>query len=208
MTVFKSLLEIAQQCDKFPYTIDPNSQDEIHHAIPFILGPYTIGNVLPSVVLALKEYNSANESDPPFVITNKSISFASWVNTPPLRTSVVKQLMDTWRENKTFEVLAGWRNELYPVYGDTSQADNIAFVMERASAALFGISTFGAHLNAYTKTKDGQILMWVARRSKTKQTWPGLLDNCVSLGHPINFILLLIAILVVGCWRYFIQLFS
>jgi hypothetical protein len=181
MAAFKSLLEVVQQCDKFPYTIDSTCQDEIHHAVPFILGPHTIGNILPHVVPALKEYNSKFESNSPFVITDNSVSFASWVDTFQLRTSVMKQLMDTWRELETFDVLAGWRNELYPVYGDVSQVDNVAFVMERTATPLFGISTFGVHLNAYTKTKDGQILMWVARRSKTKQTWPGLLDNCVSL---------------------------
>lgn len=181
MTAFKSLLGVVQQCDKFPYTIDSMSQNEIHRAVPFIFGPHTIGNILPHVMPALKEYNANIENKSPFVITDASASFASWVNTAELRTSVMKQLMDKWRELKTFDVLEGWRNELYPVYGDMNQVDNIAFVMERAATPLFGISTFGVHLNAYIKTEDGQILMWVARRSKTKQTWPGSLDNCVSL---------------------------
>lgn len=79
--------------------------------------------------------------------------------------------------------MTGWRNELYPVYGDLSRPDNVAFVMERAATPIFGISTFGCHLNAYIKGSDGTIKMWIARRSKTKQTWPGYLDNCVSAQH-------------------------
>ena len=76
--------------------------------------------------------------------------------------------------------LLGWRNEIFPVYGDASQKNNVAFVIERAGTPLFGISQFGAHLNCYVREADGSIKIWVARRSLTKQTWPGLLDNCVS----------------------------
>lgn len=180
MTAFTSLLQVVQNCDKYPYVIDPSSKDDIHHATPFILGPYKIGNVLPSVLPALIAYNN-KDCKKPFIISADAIEFGPWVNTPELRTEEMKKLMDTWRQEEAFKVLAGWRNELYPVYGDSKRSDNVAFVMERAATPLFGISTFGVHLNAYTKTEDGQILMWVARRSKTKQTWPGLLDNCVCI---------------------------
>ncbi|GAN03397.1 nudix hydrolase 20, chloroplastic-like [Mucor ambiguus] len=186
MTAFKSLLQVVQKCDKYPYVLDPTSKDEIHHAVPFILGPFKIGNVLPSVLPALNEYNKKEEKTP-FNITVDAIQFAAWVNTFELRTEVMKKLMDTWRQEEAFKVLGGWRNELYPVYGDSERSDNVAFVMERAATPLFGISTFGVHLNAYTKNEDGQILMWVARRSLTKQTWPGLLDNCVAGGISYSY---------------------
>lgn len=77
--------------------------------------------------------------------------------------------------------LLGWRNEQFPVYGDATRDDNVAFVIERAGTPLFGISQFGAHLNAYVREPDGTIKLWVARRSRTKQTWPGMLDNCASI---------------------------
>ena len=48
--------------------------------------------------------------------------------------------------------------------------------MERASVALFGLKTYGCHINGYIK-KDGNYFMWIAKRSKTKQTYPGMLDN-------------------------------
>lgn len=180
MTVFKSLLDVVRSCDKFPYEIDINSTEDVHHATPITLGPHTIGNVLPKVFAALNEYNERFTEKKPFVITKKYITFADWVNTPELRTETVRALMDTWREEKAFRVLAGWRNELYPVYGDDSQPDNIAFAMERAATALFGVSTFGAHVNGYVQ-KHGEIHMWVAKRSKTKPTYPGLWDNTVSI---------------------------
>lgn len=213
MAVFNSLLEAVASCDKFPYEIDASSTDEIHHATPIILGPHLIGNVLPHALPHLKTYNeSFEEGKQPFVITPERITFADWVNTPDLRTNTVKTLMDFWREQKTFQVLAGWRNELYPVYGDASQPDNVAFVMERAATPLFGISTFGCHLNAFTRDPEGNILMWVARRSKSKQTYPGLLDNCVSsenshilLRIHLPFLTTLFYVeLHVGCWRYLV----
>lgn len=209
MAVFNSLLEAVASCDKFPYEIDASSTDEIHHATPIILGPHLIGNVLPHALPHLQAYNeSLEESKRPFVITPEKITFAVWVKTPDLRTNAVKTLMDFWREQKTFQVLAGWRNELYPVYGDASQPDNVAFVMERAATPLFGISTFGCHLNAFTRDSEGNILMWVARRSKSKQTYPGLLDNCVN--SEDNYFLLrshfpfLTACMYVGRWWYLV----
>jgi hypothetical protein len=176
---FKSLLEVVQACDKYPYETESSSTGNVHNPTPFILGPHKIGNVLPKVLPALVQYNEREHEKTPFEITEKAITFSAWVNTPELRTTVMKQLMDTWREEKVFPVLEGWRNELYPIYGDLNQPDNVAFVMERASTPLFGISTFGVHLNAYTKNEEGEIFMWVARRALTKPTYPGLLDNCV-----------------------------
>lgn len=169
MRVYQSLLEAAQSCDKFPYAF--KSSEEM--PVPFEYGDALIGHILPSVVSVLKEYNQKTPS--PFIIQSNRVTFAAWVNSFEKRSEVIKDLADSWRANKQFPVLNGWRNELYPVYGNKE----IVFVIERSATPLFGISTFGVHLNAYVMGEDGQIYMWIARRAKTKQTWPGLLDNCV-----------------------------
>ena len=78
----------------------------------------------------------------------------------------------------------GWRDELYPIYGDLKNPTGVAFVMERCATPLFGVLTFGVHLNGYIKTKQGQLKMWIAKRAKTKPTWPGWLDNTVAGGIP------------------------
>ena len=75
-----------------------------------------------------------------------------------------------------FKVLAGWRNELYPVVG-TSQD----IKMERSGSTLFGIVTFGVHLTAYT-LKENSLWIWVPRRARSKQTYGGMLDNSVAGG--------------------------
>lgn len=58
-------------------------------------------------------------------------------------------------------------------------------LLERAAAPFFGIKAYGVHVNGYVRQRhDGQILLWVARRSASKPTWPGKLDHIVAGGQP------------------------
>jgi isopentenyldiphosphate isomerase len=90
------------------------------------------------------------------------------------------------REQATFRVLEGWRNELYPVFGLKDRR----VAMERSGSALFGIETRGVHCTAYTwattKSADGsstrELKFYVPRRSATKSTYPGMLDNSIAGG--------------------------
>ncbi|PNY23817.1 Uncharacterized protein TCAP_06240 [Tolypocladium capitatum] len=57
-----------------------------------------------------------------------------------------------------------------------------AFVqIERFAAPLFGIATRGAHLTCYVPTPQGPRI-WVARRSRSLFTYPGMLDSTVAGG--------------------------
>ncbi|GAA6232862.1 nudix hydrolase 20, chloroplastic-like [Lates japonicus] len=47
---------------------------------------------------------------------------------------------------------------------------------------LFGVKRYGVHVNGYTVSDTGEVSMWLARRSPTKQTYPGLLDNVAAGG--------------------------
>lgn len=80
------------------------------------------------------------------------------------------------RDKKLFKKLDGWRNEHYNVKAKFS--GDVLFTIERSAASLFGLKQFGCHINGYVK-KNGEYKMWIARRSKTKQTYPGMLDNFV-----------------------------
>lgn len=105
-----------------------------------------------------------------------------------------------------WKVLDKWRGELYAVFGPkVEEVDGRlgvvgveeAFRIERSASPLFGVVTYGVHLTAYTysyatassspnnKAKgegEKQMKIWVPRRSKTKQTYPGMLDNTVAGG--------------------------
>ena len=47
-------------------------------------------------------------------------------------------------------------------------------------AALFGVKQYGVHINGYLNHSKKGWCMWIAKRAKTKQTWPGKLDQMVG----------------------------
>lgn len=97
------------------------------------------------------------------------------------RSAKVAATTKYWRENKMFRILEGWREELYPVYGP---GNKLLYSVERTSAALFGIPSYGCHMTAYVKDSSAThgIKFWIPRRSRTKMTWAGRLDNTVAGG--------------------------
>ncbi|KAK9667523.1 hypothetical protein K7432_017749 [Basidiobolus ranarum] len=173
-----SLLSIVALCDKVPY--EEKEYLANRKVLPFSLHGVTIGYVDEPTVLELKKYVTAFGENS-FSIDSETVTFHQSVDTFEERSEAVMKLLKYWKENGTFACLKGWRNEFYPVYGDSRQPSNIAFRMERAGCSIFGFRTFGAHLNGYVRTDEG-IKMWVARRSLKKPTWPGLLDNIVAGG--------------------------
>jgi 8-oxo-dGTP pyrophosphatase MutT (NUDIX family) len=77
--------------------------------------------------------------------------------------------------------IRGWRDEaiaLWSVDGRRQLA-----VIERASARFWGTLTLGAHCNGYCVDGSGRVSdLWIARRSPTKSTDPGKLDNLIGGG--------------------------
>lgn len=93
------------------------------------------------------------------------------------------QTASAMQESGKWEVLKGWRDELYPIYGYGNRMGGRTLLasVERAASALFGIVTFGCHMSAYVRDGD-KTKLWVPRRAKTKSTYPGMLDNTVAGG--------------------------
>ncbi|MCJ1291194.1 hypothetical protein MMC34_002737 [Xylographa carneopallida] len=91
-------------------------------------------------------------------------------------TLALRETLNDARALHRFEVLKGWRNELYPVTGLKSN-----ITVERAGSALLGIVTYGVHMTAYIEGQNG-VMIWVPRRSSTKSTYPSMLDNTVAGG--------------------------
>ena len=89
----------------------------------------------------------------------------------------IRETLEKARDERIFQVLSGWRDELYPIRGYAS--DQIS--MERSGSPLFGINAYGVHLTAYTNGPEG-IKIWVPRRHRSKQTFGGMLDNTVAGG--------------------------
>ena len=80
-------------------------------------------------------------------------------------------------------LIKGWRNEPYPVGLDFYSPPLLQ--MERAAVPLFGVRAYGVHLNGFTG-QGRDLKLWVAKRSRTKQTAPGKLDHLVAGGQPLG----------------------
>ncbi|KAJ2386653.1 hypothetical protein H4S02_003755 [Coemansia sp. RSA 2611] len=122
---------------------------------------------------------------PPFRFDSerRCVEFSDWCSTQAQRTAAVAAVLSRMRELQSWPSLAKWRNELYPVYGDSSDPNNVAVFIERAASYNFGIRTFGVHINGIVRDRaSGAVQMWVAKRSPSKQTWPGYLDQIVAGG--------------------------
>jgi 8-oxo-dGTP pyrophosphatase MutT (NUDIX family) len=85
------------------------------------------------------------------------------------------------RERKSFKLLNGWANEIFAVYGPEKE---LILSIERVAAPLFGIVTYGVQLLAYQQPSEGVYKIWIARRAKTKRTYPSMLDSTVGGSLP------------------------
>ncbi|XP_044534154.1 nudix hydrolase 20, chloroplastic-like [Gracilinanus agilis] len=105
---------------------------------------------------------------------------------PEERTEALARVLARLRAEGRLARLTQWRDEAYevrPRFGAPALLH-----VERAAAPLLGVLQFGAHLNAFVKRPRAdeagswETLMWLARRSPHKATYPGLLDNLAAGG--------------------------
>ena len=88
----------------------------------------------------------------------------------------MENFLKNLKDQNVFKKLKKWRNEHYNVREKFSESP--LFTIERSAASIFGIKQYGVHVNGYTIV-DNEYYLWIARRSRTKQTYPGMLDNFV-----------------------------
>ena len=76
-----------------------------------------------------------------------------------------------------------WRDEFFAIT-DPATGRRLART-ERAASRFWGTLTLGAHATGYVPDPRGRPLqIWIARRSPTKATDPGMLDNLIGGGVP------------------------
>ena len=178
----RSNIDLVNECDSFPY---PEREPEAYAKLiskfwEFRLddSPTLFGYIPESVVLAMPWL----QSSPHWIVDPKArvVTLNPDLDIMMSFTDAIAQTLDIARRQKSFEVLGGWRDELYAIYGHESGAP---ISMERAASPLFGINTYGVHMTVYVQTREG-MKIWVPRRSRTKQTYGGMLDNTVAGGLP------------------------
>jgi 8-oxo-dGTP pyrophosphatase MutT (NUDIX family) len=80
-------------------------------------------------------------------------------------------------------LIVAWRDETYAVLEHPAQPALAR--IERAASRFWGTLTFGAHCTGYVVDANGRPgALWIARRSLSKPTDPGLFDNLVGGGVP------------------------
>ena len=131
-----------------------------------------IGLVNPKAAILFLEYTKEFETDD----QKRFLILSPQLDSIEKRTQAIHRILEEARSKKLFKCLDGWRYERFQVYGESG----VLFEVERAAIGLLGVRAAGCHLNGYVKMSDGSVKMWIAIRSFTKQTYPGLFDNIVG----------------------------
>ncbi|KAI0342516.1 nudix hydrolase 20 [Trametopsis cervina] len=211
-TAPQTYLNLVATVDNFRigHPTAPQDLAQTEYLVPWALSPGLsspiIGLLRPPIVAQLRAENDAtphiHAKSWHFTMTTtgrEQVSFAPWVDTPTKRTEVMRKLCEKWRDEGLWSNIIGpgkWRGESYPVYRrpfgkndapveeTDNDSTNYVFRMERAACALFGTVTYGVHMSVYVYDPRVGYSIWVPKRARTKQTWPGYLDNSVAGGIP------------------------
>jgi len=140
--------------------------------VPFFAGGSQVGQISHAFTDVLNNYLEV------FLVTDADMVLNGELDSFEKRTSAVASVLDELRQQG---MVPGWRDEPYPV-GPAFNRPSF-FEMERAAVPLFGVRGYGVHMNGWLE-KEGTTFMWVARRSLTKPTGPGKLDQMVGGGQP------------------------
>lgn len=176
----KSNIDLVNECDSFPYyTTDPSAYTkytESHYHLLVADHIPTLGLVPPSIAEVFRNIPGWELDDRLHTLT------LTTGNDRASRSAAVAATAEAMRATGHFQVLNRWRNELYPVF---SEDGSVLFEIERAASALLGVVTYGCHITVYVRQKVGgqdTIKIWVPRRTRSKQTYGGMLDNTVAGG--------------------------
>ena len=184
-----SYISLVDACDNFPAPGTP-AHAAVSTLIRFRIASHpsqTLGYVLPDVAAAF----AADEPAGVWALdaAGRTLTLAAGAGAAA-RTAAAAATLARMRRARRFAVLARWRGEQYPVCGRRAAGGEgppeVLFTVERAAAALLGVVTYGVHMTAFARPDgpDGGVKVWVARRARTKQTFPGMLDNSVAGGLP------------------------
>ncbi len=113
-------------------------------------------------------------------ISDDRLSLDPKLTTYQARTGAMARIANDLRDRGQ---VPGWRDEAYPV-GVKFSAPAL-FQIERAVVPLFGFKGYGVHMNGFVRDHQG-IKLWVGKRSQSKPTGPGKLDQIVAGGQPVG----------------------
>eukprot|EP00879_Flechtneria_rotunda_P013380 GHRR01013970.1.p1 GENE.GHRR01013970.1~~GHRR01013970.1.p1 ORF type:complete len:379 (+),score=64.49 GHRR01013970.1:372-1508(+) len=147
--------------------------------VPFKVDGQQLGYLKPEFMQHLLSHPAVFELQPA-AAGQQVLTLCSQHKTLKQRSAAVADALAALRQQAG--LFRGWRDEQYPVKAAFDEQPKL--LIERAAAPYFGIKAYGVHVNGYVVRSDGTKQLWVARRSRTKPTWPGLLDHIVAGGQP------------------------
>lgn len=139
--------------------------------VPLFVGDHVVGSVARRHLRALATWPRWLHVDADHV---------ALIAAPRARTHALARINATLRDEGC---IAGWRDETYAIV--QAPGERPLALIERASSRFWGTLTFGAHATGYVDNASGRPThLWIARRSASKATDPGKLDNLVGGGVP------------------------
>ena len=145
---------------------------------PFVVAGHRVGWARDDVAARLAAYPGL------FDVRSEAVVLDRGLDSFEARSAAVEPVLE---ELGRAGVIPGWRGEPYPVLSEFGAPPLMR--MERAAIPWLGVRAYGVHVNGYV-ARGGAIRMWVARRSRHKPTFPGMLDNMVAGGQPIGLSLM------------------
>ncbi|MBN3806243.1 DUF4743 domain-containing protein [Paraburkholderia sp. Ac-20336] len=143
---------------------------------PFRIGAEQVGWIREHDVPLLARWPDV------FEIASDAVTLAAAFDTVDLRSAALASVIGALAADGR---IPGWRNETYAIR-NAFDAPPLAYI-ERAASRFFGTMTYAVHLNGIVEYADGAPQLWIARRSETKATDPGMLDNVVAGGIGWGF---------------------
>lgn len=138
---------------------------------PFRLDGKQVGWVTP-------QFGKRLQQEPIFVIHDHEITLIPELQHFQQRSDALAEVVvKLHREGLINTIL----NEPYAV--THGPRDEALCLIDRAAAVLFGLRSFGQHVNGFVRTESG-IQMWVGRRARDRFLFPGKLDQIVAGGLP------------------------
>ncbi|MGF6769286.1 isopentenyldiphosphate isomerase [Paraburkholderia sp. GAS199] len=161
---------------------------DVHAHLPLWIDAEQVGWIRSTDVALLARWPDV------FEIDNARVTLAASFNTVDLRSAALGSVIGALAAEGR---IPGWRNETYAIR-NAFDAPPLAYI-ERAASRFFGTMTYAVHLNGVVEYADGAPQLWIARRSDTKATDPGMLDNVVAGGIGWGFGVE--ATIVKECWE-------
>lgn len=138
--------------------------------VPFVIEQTQVGWIRRQDCAALGAWPAV------FDIAPDAVSLAGDLRSLDARSRILAEVIAALAEQGR---IPGWRNEIYAIR-NAFDAAPLALI-ERAASRFFGTLTYGVNVNGLVATPAGNG-MWIATRSLSKPTHPGMLDTLVGGG--------------------------